>query len=90
MQPHRYFQFIAVVGGVAQRGAQTRRRGKWSLSTPYPAGSMSSLTTWRGSDQLGAMSMIRYSVAGVSRTARQVSWASARRTDSTCTFTICC
>jgi hypothetical protein len=34
-------------------------RGKWSLSTPYPAGSMSLLTTWRGnrSVQIGLKSM---------------------------------
>jgi hypothetical protein len=38
----------------------------------------------------GEKSMIRYSVAGVSRVARQVSWASGRRTDNTCTLTSRC
>ena len=35
-------------------------------------------------------SMTRYSVAGVSRVARQVSWASGRRTASTRTLIISC
>jgi hypothetical protein len=65
---------------------------KWSQTTPYPAGLMLLLTTFAGGGQrqLGVKSMIRYSVAGVSRVARQVSWASGRRTASTRTLTICC
>jgi hypothetical protein len=43
-----------------------------------------------GERQLGVKSMIRYSVAGVSRVARQVSLASGRRTASTRTLTIRC
>ena len=40
--------------------------------------------------QSGVKSVTRYSVAGVSRVARQVNWASERRIESTRTLTTCC